>query len=144
MSRYFVDAEFNSFGGELISIALVRQDGKSISLVLGCDDPHPWVAENVMPVLFSDPASRKIARADLANELFAFLRADLQIEFVCDWPDDIKYLCESLMTAPGEMVALPRATFQLVRCNAYPTTVQGAIQHNCYWDAMALRDLFTK
>ena len=31
--RYFLDTEFNGFGGELLSLALVREDGASIYLL---------------------------------------------------------------------------------------------------------------
>lgn len=142
MSVYYLDCEFNSFGGDLISIALVREDGKAISLVVGCDDPHPWVAENVMPILFSDPHSRKVAKADIPNELLAFFRGDPQPHIISDWPDDIKYFCECLVPSPGYMIAIPGVICQVVRVNAYPSNLDGAIQHNAYWDAAALRHMF--
>ncbi len=47
----FIDGEWNSYGGELISLALVAEDGRSFYEVLGCDNPDPWIAENVMPKL---------------------------------------------------------------------------------------------
>lgn len=55
-----------------------------------------------------------------------------------DWPDDIRYFCQALITAPGEMVNIPRLTFHIVRVDAYPTTLEGAVQHNALWDARAL------
>ena len=37
------------------------------------------------------------------------------------------------------MVAIPRMTFEIVRVDAYPTSLEGAVQHNAFWDALALR-----
>ena len=42
-------------------------------------------------------------------------------------------------SAPGEMVDIPRLRFDLVRVDAYPSKLAGAIQHNALWDARALR-----
>ena len=50
--------------------------------------------------------------------------------------------CGALITGPGEMVAIPRLKFELERVDAYPTTLEGAIQHNALWDARALKHLF--
>ncbi len=52
-TEVFIDCEFNSFKGALISMALVAMDGRE----LYCQVPiprhsiHPWVAENVVPVI---------------------------------------------------------------------------------------------
>ena len=59
--RYFLDAEFNGFGGELISLALVpEQDGlPPFYEAIRCDAPTDWVAENVIPVLETRPLGRE-------------------------------------------------------------------------------------
>ena len=55
--KYFLDTEFNEFGGELISLALVREDGESIYLVYP-DLPEygAWVKEHVVPIIWSIPS----------------------------------------------------------------------------------------
>ena len=148
--KYFLDTEFNEFGGELISLALVREDGKSIYLVY----PEPtagygiWVKEHVVPILWSVPSStlnHSFAAPSLkdgAGVIANFLRGDRNPVIVTDWPDDIRYFCQAVITGPGEMVALDNLVFHMLRVNAYPTTIEGAIQHNAWWDAMALRELF--
>ncbi len=35
------------------------------------------------------------------------------------------------------------AEFEMHRVDAYPTMLPGAVQHNAYWDAMALRHKLT-
>ncbi|MEJ5976475.1 hypothetical protein WG901_07505 [Novosphingobium sp. PS1R-30] len=58
--RYFLDAEYNGFGGELISIALVPEDEATAPFyaALVCAAPTPWVAEHVLPMLDTMPVSR--------------------------------------------------------------------------------------
>ena len=140
--KYFLDFEFNGFGGEVISMALVREDGESLSLVFGCQEPVEWVAQNVMPILRSGYVSHGPEDFPKINAPYAiakFLREDLTpITIVADWPDDIRYFCELLIVAPGQMVSVPSLTFKMLRVDAYPTDVVGAIQHNAYWDAVAL------
>ena len=46
--------------------------------------------------------------------------------------------CELLITGPGKMIALPGIRFEVVRIDAYPTTLRDAVQHNALWDACAL------
>jgi hypothetical protein len=62
---------------------------------------------------------------------------------IVDWPDDIRYLCQSLITGPGTMVNVQRLVFDMIRVDAYPTTLPGAVQHNAWWDAMALKRKIT-
>lgn len=146
--RYFLDTEFNGFGGELISLALVREDGDSLYLVY----PEPfdrydlWVQKNVMPILWSIPsplpgmAHKLNLRKDGGALIQEFLHNDPNPLIITDWPDDIKYFCQELITGPGTMINIPQLSFQMVRVDAYPTTLEGAVQHNAWWDAMALRE----
>lgn len=148
--KYFLDTEFNGFGGELISLALVREDNESIYLVY--DAPkviEPWVMENVMPILTHIPsplpgmAHFDVSQPEGALLLGEFFRRDPTTPYIItDWPDDIRYLCQAVITGPGMMANIPRMIFDMVRVDAYPTKVEGAIQHNAWWDAKALQDCF--
>lgn len=147
---YFLDTEFDGFGGALLSLALVRADGTSLYMILpgaelGARDP--WVRENVVPILrdvpkavhVSEMSTRKIAANTIAN----FLAGDKAPNIVSDWPDDHRHLCELVITGPGQMVDIPRWSMVVDRVDAYPTELPGAVQHNAWWDAMALRFLLT-
>ena len=139
--RYFLDTEFNGMGGALISLALVSVDGhRELYLSLPCHNPVPWVEANVIPVVTCPGAYPKV-RWDTAIPLniFDFLREDSSPQIVADWPDDIAYFCKALITGPGQMVDIQRISFEIVRVDAYPTDLPGAIQHNALWDARALR-----
>jgi hypothetical protein len=141
--RYYLDTEFNGFGGGLISLALVRQDGASLYLVY--DLPHPidsWVERHVLPKLMSVPASVQAVRVGQvagARALGAFLKGDPDPDVIADWPDDIRLFCGALMLGPGSTVLLERLTFEILRVEPYPTDLEGVVEHNAWWDAMALR-----
>lgn len=150
--KYFLDTEFNGFGGELISLALVREDLESLYIVY--DRPKsvdPWVAENVIPLLWSSicPVYQEkpvviydgVGKVTAASIIASFLSGDNNPQIITDWPDDVKYFCDSIITGPGMMASIPRVSFQIIRCDAYPTAVVGAVQHNAWHDAVALRHL---
>jgi len=62
---------------------------------------------------------------------------------IADWPDDIRYFCQTVITGPGEMpAALARLQFDMVRVDPYEagSAPPGAVRHNAWWDAVALRD----
>lgn len=141
--KYYLDCEFNGFEGALISMALVREDDQYLYVIL----PRPanitdWVRENVMPILEAIPPAakaKKIMHSQLSAAIEEFLKGDENPVIITDWPDDITYFCESILTGPGRMVDLPRLSFRMHRVDAYPTNIVGAVQHNALWDAFALR-----
>ena len=143
--RYFLDTEFNGFGGELISLALIREDQESFYNVSDklkqFDRYDPWVAENVIPILRECPIRPTFTSGPaLAYLVAGFLGDDPAPEIIADWPDDIAYLCKALITAPGQMIrSADRITFTIERVDAYPTSLKLAVRHNAWWDAMALR-----
>jgi hypothetical protein len=154
--RYYLDTEFNSMGGALMSLALVREDGASFYAVKEMPHPiDPWVAANVVPILYDVDHQRDIQGwysgaqhghryyMHLGENIATFLKGDPKPHIIADWPDDLRYLCAELITGPGEMVDIPALVLEVARVDAYPTTLPGAIQHNAWWDAMSLRHLLT-
>jgi len=144
---YFMDAEFNEFGGELISLALVRQDNESLYLLYPEQEQYgEWVEKNVIPIIWSIPsplpgmAYRIESHEDGARRIAAFLADDPDPVIITDWPDDIKYFCQAIITGPGMMINLDNLTFRMVRIDSYPTKLENAVQHNAWHDAMALKE----
>lgn len=141
--KYYLDTEFD--GGGLISLALVSEAGREMYLATKCENPGGWVKENVLPIVKCEGATPYMCDPELFGPLIAFyMQSDTDPVIVADWPDDIKYLCQALITGPGTMVDIPRLTFKLERVDAYPSRLAGAVQHNALWDARALRALFIK
>lgn len=143
--KYFLDTEFNEFGGQLLSLALVREDGDALYLIY----PEPrvwgkWVYENVFPIMDSIPEgcdAHRVTKAEGSKLIADFFSARGGVPYVItDWPDDVRHLCEAVITGPGMMAPIARMQFDIVRVDAYPTTLPGAVQHNALWDAFALRE----
>lgn len=135
--RYFLDAEFNGFGGELISLALVPEDAGMPFFyeAVACPEPTAWVAEHVLPVLATTPLSH----AELADRFADFLIDDADPLLVADWPEDIAHAARLLVTGPGQMMPIRSMRFELVDPNVMGPGALGAVPHNAYHDAVALR-----
>ena len=144
--RYFLDTEFNGFGGALLSLALVPEDGEEFYVTLDCADPVlPWVERNVVPYLDHVPVglvSPRLSRREAADALAAYLASDPEPELVADWPEDVTQFCALLMTGPGLMVPVPPLTFRLVPLPGFSTSANSAVPHNALHDARSLRDHF--
>lgn len=128
--KLFIDGEWNSYGGELISLALVPEIGEHFYEVLGCDNPDPWVAENVMPKLEKD----RITLALMQEFLEVYLNQFDSVHIIADWPEDIMWFCKVLVTGPGARLDTPPLSFEVLRVDTislYP--------HNALADATALR-----
>ena len=142
--RYFLDTEFNGFGGALLSIALVPEDGEEFYATLGLEgDALPWVERNVVPFLDHVPQalqSPRLSRRDAAIELSHYLSVDPAPVIVADWPEDISQFCNLLMTGPGEMVPVPALAFELIPLGGFSTAANSAVPHNALHDARALKE----
>lgn len=146
--RYYLDTEFNGYGGQWLTLALVREDGRSLYLQNKGREPYKydeWVSENVLPIICNSPEQPTPVETDNEAALMMawFFAGDDSPTIVADWPDDFRYLCELLITGPGRMAPIPGPIcLEIHRVDAYPTTLPKAEQHNAWWDAMALRHLF--
>lgn len=140
--RYYLDTEFDGFGGALISVGLVQDEDRSLSLVVQDWADDPWVAENVIPHLWKANASTRLwTPEEAAMEIARFLKNDSDPVVVTDWPADIRYFCGLVEFPGGNMAPISGLKFEMHRVDAYPTTLPNAVQHNAWWDAMALRHL---
>jgi hypothetical protein len=139
--RYFLDAEFNGFGGDLISLALVPEDAAVPPFyeATECADPTPWVAEHVLPVL----RTKVVTRAELADRFAQYLIDDEHPLLVADWPEDIAHAARLLITGPGQMKPIRSIRFQLIDPVIVGAGGSGGVvnetPHNAYSDAVALR-----
>ena len=138
--RLFLDTEFNGFGGKLMSMALVPEDNnirefyKELEIK---DQLDPWVKENVVPHMVLVPSSYYEFQQALAQYLWEVGECTI----VADWPDDIRYFCESLMTGPGQMIAfMHNVKFELDLGIDY----ESAVPHNALHDARAIKEFYLK
>ena len=128
-TRLYIDGEWNSFRGELISMALVAEDGRHWYEELECRDPDPWVAANVIPKL----EGRPVSLVGMRQSLHAWLAQFEAVHIVADWPEDIERFCWLLIRGPGERIDTPPLTMEVVRVDA-----PSANPHNALADARGL------
>jgi hypothetical protein len=141
--RYFLDTEYNGFGGALISIALVPEIGdREFYATVPLPDPlHPWVERNVIPYLRMVPTGlhHEMTIVEVADEIGHYLAADAQPVIIADWPEDISLFCSLLVQAPGQIIDVPTLEFVLLRSPGFSPAANSKVPHNALHDARALR-----
>ena len=143
--RYFLDCEYNGFGGALLSLALVPEyGGEELYLRFDCAGPiEPWVERHVLPYIDHVPEAAKLpvmGREQSAQAIAMYLGHDRTPEILADWPTDIELLCGLLSFAPGQTVALPETRFRLLSLGTFSPAENSAVPHNALHDARAFRD----
>ena len=142
--RYFLDTEYNGWGGALLSLALVPDDGEELYLTLDWDgELEDWVQRNVIPYLdMVSPAlaSPRMSRDDAARTVAHYLAGDPDPLIVADWPEDIAQFNMLLVTGPGLMTEVPGLRFQFMPLTGFSTAANSRVPHNALHDARALRD----
>lgn len=145
MKRLFLDTEFNGFGGQLISIALVSGDGDEwyrIAPLLAEYDP--WVAEHVVPYLRKTEGTATYAPTDmeeLAASLEAFLKDFRGAEIIADWPADFEHFA-NLLSEIGKNGGFKEAFPCTMKLINVPGQLKPEVPHNALSDARALRDWY--
>lgn len=142
--RYFLDTEYDGFGGPLISLALVPEDGgEEFYVVLDQPVSDPWVKRHVEPYLEHVPDGLRAPRMDRAAAglaLAQWLAHDDGAEILADWPEDFAHLANLLVTGPGRMHQVHGLLLRLVPLPGFSTAANSAVPHNALHDARALRD----
>lgn len=128
--RLFIDCEWNEYKGDLISMALVSEDGREWYEVFYCHDPKDWIKANVMPKLGKKPITFSEGHASLRNFLVQFNKCTI----IADWPEDIAHFCNFLIVGPGLRIDTPRLTFEIHRVDSVSDN-----PHNALADAKGLK-----
>jgi len=142
--RYFLDTEYNGWGGELLSLALVPDDGEELYMTLDWSGTlDPWVERHVIPYLDMVPdslVSPRLSRGDAARLLSHYLGGDPDPLIVADWPEDLALFNALLVTGAGTMADVPSITFRFMPLSGFSTAANSKVPHNALHDARALRD----
>lgn len=145
--RYYLDCEFDGHNGPLLSMALVEEQGRSLYVRTSARADDPWVIANVEPHMEShqaDSSGLNVPSAGVGGWLRRFIADDAAPVIVADSPVDIGRFCRAISTGEDGGWAsadYPLMTFEVHNVDCYPTSLPGAVQHNAWWDAMALRHL---
>jgi MFS family permease len=105
-------------------------DTKPFYEVLHCKNPGDWVAQHVMPIL-NKPA---ISIAVFQRLLAGFLSKYNAVHIIADWPDDIRYFCQAIITGPGTCIPTPAISFEIRR----DIDAGSELPHNALADAYGI------
>lgn len=143
---FYIDCEFDGHGGPLLSMAIVHEYGSGMHYTVNDAGPvtDPWVAANVLPILGQNKATESVTGPlnELGQRLRWFIADCERPTIIADSPVDIGRFCAALSTgsdggwASADYLGM---TFEVHNVDCYPTELVGAVQHNAWWDAMALR-----
>jgi hypothetical protein len=142
--RYFLDTEYNGWGGALLSLALVAEHGEELYIIIDWDVPlEKWVERNVLPYIDTVPESLhspRMSRVDAAGTIAHFLAGDPEPLIIADWPEDIAQFANLVVTGPGMKAEVPGLTFRYMPLSGFSTAATSKVPHNALHDARALRD----
>lgn len=151
--KFFIDNEYNAFNGELISMAIVCENHE-LYLVNGDfdlygDNVHPWVAKNVIPLVFHESVSKLAVlapKATFKKHLSRFFYDKVKYEeitIVADWYTDVEHLMNVLVGDNGSTVTLNRSRqINIIvdrNLDQARDPLSGSVEHNALWDARNLK-----
>lgn len=140
LDRLYVDSEFNSHGGALISLAIADPGGVHWYGIL--QQPfdflwNHWVLENVVPVLYKMGSRTFPTAAAMREDLIGYLRWRQGSTIVADWPGDIRHLL-ALFEGPTYAESWRDARFKFDLIVTPDGEPKPEIPHNALSDAIAL------
>lgn len=143
-NRFYIDCEFDGHNGPLLSIALVAEGGRSIHIEADVKATDPWVIANVVPLMDRHDATdcTRVPLNSVGGYIRWFLEGCERPVIIADSPVDIGRFCRALSTGDDggwASAEFTQMTFEVHNVDCYPTDLPGAVQHNAWWDAMALR-----
>lgn len=110
----YIDTEFNGFGGELMSMALVENETTyfyEVKEMRKGSILDPWVKQHVAPILYKHPVGEMIFQ----QRLETFLNKYDAVRIIADWHEDIAHFCNMLTVGPGERIMTPKLYFEIKR-----------------------------
>lgn len=133
--KIWLDTEFNGWGGELISLALVAEDGSEFYEVLECSSPQDWVMQNVIPNLAKAPKTKEEIQLNLCQYFSKYK----EVFIAATWPDDFRLLMDLLITGPGYKLNTPEINMRLIRPTREGALIMQNSKHNALDDARLLK-----
>jgi hypothetical protein len=134
--KIWLDTEFNGWGGNLISMGMIAENGQTFYEVLNCENPTLWVEKNVMPYL----NKHHLSYGEFQYKALYYLRQFDTCEIYASWPDDFVHLLKLLVLGGGVKLSVPPLSMHMVVPT--PETIkimQSNVTHNALDDAKALK-----
>lgn len=134
----YLDTEFDSHGGKLISLALAGDDGSKWYGIFDANCSDDWVAANVAPKLYAAEPTISGDLETLRLSLKVYLHKRDGCTIWADWPADFEHLMHLMCGGSYTESFMIRCSMQLI------VTPDGEPKpehpHNALSDATALRD----
>lgn len=133
--NFFIDAEFDECPTNLISLAIVSEDGNRefYEVVDRGIIRDAWVKENVMTILEKDA----IPFDEFQNRLSKFVQQFAGMNVIANHPNDIVSFCHALTQKKGEWIMIQPLSF-VVDDNL--SGKGSKLLHNALFDARATRE----
>ncbi len=143
-TKFYIDCEFDGHNGALLSFGVVGEEGKGIHVEVDQEAKDPWVLANVLPLMDRHDAAdcTRVPLHMVGGVLRAFIGECAHPVIIADSPVDIGRFCAAISTGSDgawASTSYDQMTFEVKNVDCYPTDLPGAVQHNAWWDAMALR-----
>ena len=134
----YLDTEFNGFGGQLISMAMVCPDGRGFYHVRELPARiDPWVEKHVVPMLGT---SDRLLDEEFRAEFHQFLMGFQNPTIICDWHADAVHFFNWMAGIDyGSSLDFACQMRVLKTPPGYPVSKQ---PHNALADAIALMEWF--
>ena len=142
--RYFLDTEFNGFGGDLISLALVERHLLGTELYIMNKEAvisDSWVRENVEPYIDIGTPVICCGEEFMARELKEYLDDAMDpdsIDIIADWAADFQHF-SNLLAHIGRLGGF-KETIECTMSLINTPPLSPKVPHNALSDARALRD----
>ena len=135
VTRIALDCEFNEFGGELRSIALVAENMQEVYYeLLPTEEDKPWYAEHVAPLMSGKTTARFLAGEGVGEFISRFRKPVI----IADWPCDFRHLCDLLVFGSGVKHESGDFTMAYMKLPAFSSAESSLIPHHALHDARAL------
>lgn len=134
--KLLIDCEFNSYQGQLLSMAIIDMKGELFYSELEIyEELDPWVKDNVSLIV----AERsKDTYPEFQQRLEGFLSQYTEIHLVADWPEDVTYFTKALITGPGTRINTPPLTLEIRR----DLDAISKNPHNAIADVIAMQEKY--
>lgn len=136
----YIDCEFNGFGGELMSMALVAEDGREwygVLPPLAVDGYDPWVKANVVPFLMRGEATIKARSSEEFRASFRdFMTGFDGPTIVSDWYTDLHHFL-SMFQGRDHTESFNYSCNLVLDMNL--SSGASAVPHNALHDARAIK-----
>lgn len=139
--HYFIDCEFNEFGGELISLALVPYDPRDMEFYAELPvlkEYGSWVKDHVVPLLDKKPETLEKIQSNLRQ----YFQPVMYPSIIADHPVDIAHFCRVIDLNKGDYIGTTRG-YQFTVMPGLGS-VKSVRPHHALYDARAIRDSFRK